>query len=194
MLASWGWGHLQMFGYDLIMIDPPWDFELYSEAGAKKSAKKHYDTMPLDEIKALRVGDLARSDTLLLTWGIAPMLPQCIEAVGAWGFTYKSEVVWIKTTKRGKIRMGPGYRVRTMHEPLIVATLGNPKHKPLKSVLHGIARRHSEKPEEIYPVLEACMPMATRADVFSRRDRPGWDSWGKEKGKFNEPVEQPALL
>lgn len=191
---SWEFGHLQMFGYDLIVADPPWDFRLYSEAGARKSARAHYRTMPIEAIKAMRVGELARSDTLLLLYGITAMMPDCIETMRAWGFVYKSEIVWIKTTRKGKIRMGPGYRVRTMHEPILVGTIGNPQHKPFKSVIMGVAREHSRKPEEFYAAVESAMPRATKVELFSRTDRPGWDTWGDEVGKFNEEKPQGALF
>jgi hypothetical protein len=57
-----------MFGYDLIVADPPWDFENYSDAGTKKGADPHYSVMPLEAIKTLPVHELARGDCLLLLW------------------------------------------------------------------------------------------------------------------------------
>ena len=53
---------------DVIIADPPWDFENYSAAGTAKGADPHYDVMPLDQIQALPVGQLARGDCLLLLW------------------------------------------------------------------------------------------------------------------------------
>jgi N6-adenosine-specific RNA methylase IME4 len=117
-----------MFGHDVIVADPPWDFENYSEAGTKKGADPHYQVMPTREIARLPVGQLARGDCLLLLWATGCMLPQALFVMNAWGFTYKSEMAWRKTTVRGKVRMGTGYRVRTMHEPVLVGTIGNPKH------------------------------------------------------------------
>jgi N6-adenosine-specific RNA methylase IME4 len=186
MLATdWQFGDLKMFGYDLLLIDPPWEFELYSEKGAEKSAAAHYDTMPLDEIKALRVGELAARDCLVLVWGCACMWPQTLDVIRAWGFTYKTEMVWLKRTRNGKIAMGTGYRARSQHEPLLIATAGNPKHKPFRSTFEGRARGHSVKPDEIYPIIDRAMPKASRAELFARLKRPGWDAWGREAGKFN---------
>ncbi len=189
MSAPWQFGDLRMFGYDLLAIDPPWDFELYSEAGAEKSASKHYATMPLAEIMALRIGDLARGDCLLLLWCCEWVPPGARQRVlDAWGFTYKTTIAWRKTTARGKVRMGPGYRARTMHEPVIVATIGNPQHKAFPSLFDGVAREHSRKPEEFYRMVEACSPKSTRADVFSRQPRVGWDAFGNETQKFAAPA------
>lgn len=183
---TWPFGSLQMFGYDVAVIDPPWDFELYSEAGASKSASAHYATMTLDAIKALPVGHLCRGDLLALIWCPEWLSPGDRQSVlDAWGFVYKSTLIWRKTTPAGKVRMGTGYRVRTMHEPIMVATLGNPQHRAFPSVFDGIAREHSRKPDEFYALVETVMPLAFRADLFSRQSRPGWDCWGNEAGKFD---------
>lgn len=193
MNALWQFGDLQMFGYDLIVADPPWSFELYSEAGASKSAQAHYATMPLEEIAGLRVGDLARGDCLLLLWcceWISPGARQHI--LDRWGFTYKTTIVWRKVTRAGKVRMGPGYRARTMHEPCILATIGNPQHSPFPSVIDGVAREHSRKPEEFYRLAEGATPNARRADLFSRQRRTGWEAFGNEAEKFGAKLPEAA--
>lgn len=185
MTSPWQFGSLAMFGYDLIVADPPWDFGLYSEAGQAKSAKAHYTTMSLADIMALRVGDLARGDCLLLLWCCEWMPPAARQDVlDAWGFAYKTTIIWRKTTRNGKVRMGPGYRARTMHEPVIVATIRNPKHAAFPSIFDGVAREHSRKPDEFYRMVEAVAPTAARADLFSRQRRLGWVSWGNEVEKF----------
>lgn len=183
---TWGFGQLSMFGYDVIVADPPWDFENYSDKGTKKGADAHYSVMRLPEIKAMRVGELARGDCLLLLWSTGCMLPQALDVMAAWGFTYKSEAVWRKVYASGKPRTGTGYRVRTMHEPILVGTIGSPKHKPLPSVIDGIAREHSRKPDEFYSLLAEATPTARRCDLFNRESRPGFEPWGDQVGHFDE--------
>jgi N6-adenosine-specific RNA methylase IME4 len=129
-----------MFGYDVIVADPPWDFENYSDAGTRKGADPHYDVMSLGNIKALRVGELARRDALLLMWATECMRPQAQDVMQAWDFTYKSAFIWRKLTINGKPRMGTGYRVRSMHEPVLLGTNGNPKHGAFPSIFDGVAR------------------------------------------------------
>lgn len=183
----WQFGNLRMFGYDLIVADPPWDFENYSDTGTKKGADPHYHVMPLTEIKALRVGDLARGNCLLLLWcpGWAMATGKAQDVAREWGFDPKSEIVWNKRTARGKWRMGTGYRVRTMHEPILVCTIGSPVHQAFPSVFDGVAREHSRKPEEFYRTVDRYAPnLRNRADLFSRTVRLGWDGWGDELGKF----------
>ncbi|MEP9376180.1 MT-A70 family methyltransferase [Aquabacter sp. CN5-332] len=193
MRAPWQFGSLRTFGYDVIACDPPWDFELYSEAGEGKSAKAHYATMPLAQIEALRVGDLARGDCLLLLWCCEWIPPAARQRVlDAWGFTYKTTIVWRKTTPAGKVRMGPGYRARTMHEPVLIATAGNPRHTAFPSIFDGIAREHSRKPEEFFAMVEKVAPHAARADLFSRQRRHGWDGWGNEADKFDASEQKVA--
>lgn len=192
---TWPFGNMMPLSYDVIVADPPWTFELRSAAGEGKSPQAQYECMSLDAIKELPVGQLARGDCLLLLWtcGWAMATCQAQEVAKAWGFTPITEMAWRKTTKSGAVRMGPGYRVRTMHEPILVCTLGNPAHKTMESAdrfnirIDGIAREHSRKPVEFYDHIIACTPQALRrADLFSRETRPGFDGWGNEATKFDE--------
>lgn len=192
MIAAWQFGHLSTFGYDVIVADPPWDFENYSDKGTKKGADAHYRVMPLAEIKTLRVADLAKRDCLLLLWATGCMWPQALATLKAWGFTYKSEIVWAKTTKHGKSRMGTGYRVRTMHEPILVGTIGNPHHKAFPSLFRGLAREHSRKPDEFYEIVRNCTLGANRCDLFSREHHIGFIPWGDEVGRFDTQGETHA--
>jgi N6-adenosine-specific RNA methylase IME4 len=188
MNAPWQFGPLVMFGYDVIVADPPWDFENYSDAGTAKGADPHYKVMKLDAIKSLRVGDLARGDCLLLLWttGWAIATGQAQEVARAWSFKPITEMVWLKRTGSGKARMGTGYRVRTMHEPILVCAVGNPKHQPFPSFFDGLAREHSRKPDEFYTMVERHTPDAFRCDLFARQIRAGFDAWGDQTNKFDE--------
>jgi N6-adenosine-specific RNA methylase IME4 len=188
MNPHWHFGTLRMFGYSVIVADPPWDFENYSAAGTAKGADPHYSVMTLDAIKALRVGELARGDCLLLQWttGWAMATGQAQQVARAWGFNPITEMVWNKRTAKGKTRMGTGYRVRTMHEPILVCTIGSPRHHPFPSSFDGVAREHSRKPDEFYSLVEECTPGAFRCDLFARQRRDGFDVWGDEAGKFGD--------
>jgi len=186
---EWQFGTLPMFGFDVIVADPPWYFENYSAAGTKKGADPHYDVMTLDAIKALRVDELAARDCLLLLWttGWAIATQQAHAVARAWRFNPLSEIIWRKLTANGKPRLGTGYRVRTLHEPILVCTIGNPKHQPFPSLFDGMAREHSRKPDEFYQIVIDRTPLAgRRADLFARQTHDGFDPWGDEVGKFDE--------
>lgn len=199
---TWPFGTLDLMSHDTIIADPPWDFENYSDAGTGKGADPHYAVMSLADIMALPVHQLARGDCLLLLWttGWAMAEGQAQAVAKAWGFKPVSEMVWTKRTKPdapplvvSKRRMGTGYRVRTMHEPILVCTLGNPRHKALPSSFDGIAREHSRKPDEFYEIVRAHTPLSVRrADLFSRETRSGFEGWGNEHGKFDKEERQYA--
>lgn len=128
---TWAFGPLGMFAYDLIAFDGPWDFESYSAKGEAKGPRAQYDCLSVEDVCTQFPADqLAGGDCLLLCWATQPLLDRQIACVKKWGFTYKSLIVWEKRTRNDKVAMGPGYRVRLMCEFIIVATMGDPKHKP----------------------------------------------------------------
>ncbi|MEK1854238.1 MAG: MT-A70 family methyltransferase [Phyllobacterium sp.] len=101
---------------------------------------------PLEEINALPVMDLAAPNCVLWLWYTAPMLPQQLTTVKAWGFEYRTEGAWVKMTKNGKVSFGTGYGLRGSHEPFIIAKRGEPKlTKSTRSVIHGKLQEKREK-------------------------------------------------
>jgi N6-adenosine-specific RNA methylase IME4 len=133
---------LPSHSYDLIVIDPPWPFATWSAAGQDKSASKHYRVMTLTDIKALPVRELLKDDAVVLLWATGAMLAQAVAVMEAWGITFKTELAWRKVTRNGKVRMGCGFWARTMHEPVLLGTIGKPRkfNPALPSCFDGIAR------------------------------------------------------
>lgn len=192
---TWPLAPLTPFSFDLIAADPPWSFNLYSEAGEEKSPQAHYDCMPIEDIMALPVGHLVGANSWLLLWATAPLLPEALAVMSAWGFTYKTRISWRKLTANGKTAMGPGYIARTMHEDVLIGACGSPeRRRALPSLFDGVRREHSRKPAEFYPLVDAfAAPHARKLDLFSRETRPGWTSWGREVGKFDaHPASSPS--
>lgn len=186
-MTDWPFDPLPPLSYDVIVVDPPWPFDLYSNRGNHKSAAAHYNIMSIDQIVALPVGTLAQRDALLLLWITAPRLPESLSVMSAWGFAYKTTIVWRKTTASGKVRMGTGYWARTMHESVLLGTMGSPaKISAFPSIFDGVAREHSRKPEEFYALVNKHTSGLRRADLFARASRPGFDGWGAESTKFDE--------
>lgn len=172
-------------GFDLIMADPPWHYEMRSEKGEAKSPQAHYRTMTIDAIKALPVEALAARDCLLWLWAVGPMLPEALQVMTAWGFQFKTQGEWAKVTKNGKQPIGLGYILCNAGEPFLIATRGAPKTtRGVRNVIFGVAREHSRKPVEAFTAAEKLMPHAQRLELFSREVRQGWTSWGDEVGKF----------
>jgi N6-adenosine-specific RNA methylase IME4 len=189
--VSWPFGDMRPLSFDFIMADPPWSFDNFSEKGEAKNAKAQYACMDLAAIKALPVGQLAARDCVLWLWATNPMLPQAIETLAAWGFTYKTAGHWSKKTANGKQAFGTGYILRCAGEPFLIGTVGEPAcTRSVRSVIEGVVREHSRKPEEAYAAAEAlCHRAMNRADLFSRETRKGWTAWGHEVGKFEHGAE-----
>lgn len=162
--------------FGVIYADPPWSFKTYSENGMDRSADNHYPTMDLDAIKALPVP--AAKDCVLYLWATVPMLPEALEVMDAWGFTYKSQIVWVKD------RIGTGYWTRNQHEVLLIGTKGDipapaPGSQP-SSVLSAPVSRHSAKPDAFAEMIEALFPTLPKVELFCRAPRAGWSVYGNE--------------
>ncbi len=174
-------------GFGLIMADPPWSYQMRSEKGYDRAPEAHYQTMDIEAIKALPVSALAARDCLLWLWALGPQLPQALEVISAWGFTFKTSGHWAKVGKSGKQHFGTGYILRNAGEPYIIATRGAPKTaRTVRSVIIAPVREHSRKADEAFAAAEKLMPDAQRVELFSRQHREGWASWGDEAGKFRE--------
>lgn len=163
--------------YGVILADPPWRFEPYSrETGMDRAADNHYPTMTIADIKALDVP--AADDCILFLWATGAMLPEALETMADWGFEYKTNFVWEKD------RIGTGYWNRNKHELLLIGTKGDvPAPAPgdqFDSVFPAPVGPHSRKPERAAEMVEAMFPNLPKLEMFSRRARPNWDSWGAE--------------
>lgn len=176
------------FSFDLIMADPPWSFKTYSINGhTEKSAHGQYACMNLNDIKAMPVRELAAQDCILWLWATNPMLPHALEVMEAWGFEFKTAGHWSKKTKHGKQAFGTGYVLRCSGEPFLIGTIGKPKTaRNVRSVIEGLVREHSRKPDEAFRAAEALIPNARRLELFSRQPRAGWQTWGNQTDFFNE--------
>lgn len=188
-----------LFAYDVVMADPPWRWETWSDKGQEKSPEAQYDTMSFEAIEALRLGDLLAPGGAMFLWCTFPLVWRQADVLRAWGLKPITGGVWAKRTKHGKLRWGTGHVIRSVCEPFIVGAL--PGHRIRgrgvanlvetleDAVVDGLAREHSRKPDEVYSMIEAMTPGARRADVFARQRRPGWDGWGNELGKFGAATE-----
>lgn len=172
--------------YDIIVADPAVEMKLFSEKGWSKSQMAHYKCLPIEAFHALPVRSIARADCWLFLWATAPHLELTFALMHAWGFSYCSRTAWRKVTKNHKPAQGPGFVVRTCHEDVLIGKRGRPLYdRAIPSLFDGVARRHSQKPEEFYALVESFLRRAWRIDLFSRLNRPGWDAWGDEVGKFD---------
>lgn len=165
--------------YGVILADPEWRFATYSlERGMDRAADNHYPTSETDAICARPVGDIAAADCVLFLWATAPMLPDALRVMAAWGFTYKSHAIWKKD------RIGTGYWFRNQHELLLVGTRGKVPAPAMgtqfSSVIDAPLGAHSAKPDGFHELVEAYFPSLPKIELNARRARAGWDAWGYE--------------
>jgi N6-adenosine-specific RNA methylase IME4 len=137
--------------------------------------------MTVEEIVALPVPDIATDDAVLFLWATSAQLPIALQVVEAWGFEYKTNMVWVKD------RTGLGFYCRNQHELLLIATRGEipvplPKNRPA-SVVHSPRGKHSEKPVCFYKIIEDMYPDLPKIELFARKKYPGRDVWGQSSDR-----------
>ena len=158
--------------FTVITADPPWQ---YSNSGFSTSAEAHYPTMPTDAIAAMPVADYAASNAVLFLWATNPLLPDALEVMRAWGFEYKTNMVWVKD------RHVAGFYCYGQHELLLIGVKGSaiPEYVP-SSLIQAPVSRHSAKPESVYELIERMYPHGPYLELFARAEREGWATFGNE--------------
>lgn len=173
----------QRFG--TILADPPWRFQNRTGKVAPEHKRlARYETMTSAEIAALPVADLADDRSHLYLWSPNILVPEAFKVMEAWGFTYKSMIVWHKVRKDGgSDGRGVGFYFRNVTEVVLFGVRGGLRtFQPGRRQVNLIAtrkREHSRKPDELYPIVEACSP-GPFLELFARYPRPGWSVWGNE--------------
>lgn len=189
-MSHWPFGDLRMFGYRVILADPPSSYENWSEAGEQRNATSHYDCLSIADLKALPVGHLAQPDAVLFCWATYPTLPQALDVIRAWGFTYATVAfTWAKRTRLDTgWHMGLGYYTRANAEICILATVGRPglpKVRDVRQLLVEPLRQHSRKPDRVHADIERMFD-GPYVELFARQRRAGWDAWGNDVDRFTD--------
>ncbi len=180
-----------------ILVDVPWNFKSFTDSISNRDPRRHYRTLSLAEISALPVSDLAARDCHLFFWTTSPFLPKAFEIITAWGFRYSSVAfTWAKLrakcaklTSEADFHVGLGHTTRKNTEICLLARRGSPRrlHRDVRELLVAPRREHSRKPDEIYERIER-YASGPYVELFARRSRPGWSSWGDESTKFDGEV------
>ncbi len=171
-----------------LVADPPWQF---GDGLGHRGASANYRTMPVSAIAGVPLPYLA-DDCVLFLWRVAAMQEEALAVARAWGFHPKSEVVWVKQTRRGLLHFGMGRHVRNSHETVLLCTRGRPQYRSrsIRSVFHGPVREHSRKPDEFYLLVEELCD-GPYLELFARAARPGWICVGDEVDKFTAKRSTP---
>lgn len=189
MIGNEGGGLLEALKgrkFRTILADPPWRFT--NRTG--KMAPEHrrlarYETMGVEEICAMPVSEIAEAAAHLYLWVPNALLPEGLRVLDAWGFSYKSNIVWHKIRKDGgSDGRGVGFYFRNVTELILFGVRGKnartlaPGRRQVNYV-SSRKREHSRKPDEQYAIIEACSP-GPYVELFARGTREGWSYWGDE--------------
>jgi N6-adenosine-specific RNA methylase IME4 len=166
--------------FNVICADPPW---AYDTEQSSKEVSKHYRTMELEDLirKGEEVQKVAYKNCVLYLWATTGRLDWAFPVIEAWGFKYKTSMVW------DKVDHNMGHYCSARHELLLIAGKGQstPKDSKLANSIDSVqsiqkSRIHSKKPEEFYKIIEQLYPDANKLEMYGRGSRPGWTVWGDE--------------
>lgn len=198
---------LEKFG--TILADPPWKFQNRTGKVAPEHKRLYrYDTMSNEDIIAMPVKEIALDMSHLYLWVPNALVETGLQVMRAWGFEYKTMLIWYKIRKDGgPDRRGVGFYFRNVTEIILFGVRGSlrtgKQGRSQENIILSQKRGHSRKPDEIFPIIEACSP-GPYLELFARQKRKGWGSWGNETEKFDNDLQiysnifkknpQPALF
>lgn len=183
--------------YTTIYADPPWQFSNRTGKIAPENRKlTRYGTMTLEDIKNMPVSEISADSAHLYLWVPNALLPEGLEVMKAWGFEYKTNLIWEKIRKDGEPDgRGVGFYFRNVTEILLFGTKTPKKNNAFRTLQPGRAqvnlfrsmkREHSRKPDEFIQIIEKCSP-GPYLELFARGVRDGWNVWGNQANEDYEP-------
>jgi len=172
--------------FKTVLADPPWQFiNRTGKVAPEHRRLNRYGTLSVAEICALPIPLALAATAHLYLWVPNALLPEGLRVMEAWGFSYKSNIVWHKLRKDGgSDGRGVGFYFRNVTEMLLFGVRGKnartlaPGRRQV-NYLGTRKREHSRKPDEQYPLIEGCSP-GPYLELFARGLRPGWTSWGTQ--------------
>jgi len=177
-----------------VLADPPWQFANRTGKIAPEHRRlSRYATLSLDEIASLPINQIVTPTAHLYLWCPNALLPEGIAVMKAWGFNYKSNLVWHKIRKDGgSDGRGVGFYFRNVTELLLFGVKGKNARTlaPGRRQVNLVAtrkREHSRKPDELYGIIEACSP-GPYLELFARGARPNWEIWGNQATENYRPT------
>lgn len=179
--------------FGAILADPPWAYVTWSNKSDAAHGVPDYNQMNAGDIGAMDVGAVAAETSVLFLWATWPTLPDAMQVIERWGFTYKTcAFCWLKGDPyrlfalEEDIYMGLGHWTRANSEPCLLATKGSPKrlNADVRQGILAPRREHSRKPDCVHERIERLVA-GPYLELFARQTRPGWESWGNETTKFN---------
>lgn len=180
--------------FKTVLADPPWQFQNRTGKVAPEHRRlNRYPTMTLDDICGLPVSEVVEDTAHLYMWVPNALLPEGLRVMEAWGFQYKSNLVWHKIRKDGgSDGRGVGFYFRNVTELILFGVRGKNARtldagRSQVNMIQTRKREHSRKPDEQYELIEACSP-GPYLELFARGERPGWAVWGNQADDAYAPT------
>jgi len=177
-----------------VLADPPWRFKNRTGKVAPEHRRlARYPTLSLDEICSLPIAEHIRETAHCYLWVPNALLPDGLKVLSAWGFEYKSNLIWHKVRKDGQSDgRGVGFYFRNVTEVILFGTRGKNARTlaPARSQVNLFStrkREHSRKPDEQYDIIEQCSP-GPFLELFGRGIRDGWTVWGNQADADYRPT------
>ena len=169
--------------FRIILCDVPYQYERDVEGSPD------YPTLSTEEIIGLRdkngklLTEMFASSAIIFFWAPMPKLEEALQILKAWGFTYKTSIVWSKE-RDGKSQEGVGYYIKATCELLLIATKGkigipNPKDRSL-GIIRAERTIHSQKPDIARRRIMSMYPNEKYLELFARKPVNGWTCWGNQ--------------
>ncbi|MGH9676579.1 MAG: MT-A70 family methyltransferase [Candidatus Acidiferrum sp.] len=180
--------------FQTVLADPPWQFiNRTGKVAPEHRRLSRYGTLTVDEIAALPVSEITTTPGHLYLWVPNALLSEGLRVMAAWGFHYKTNIVWHKIRKDGgSDGRGVGFYFRNVTELVLFGIRGknartlSPGRRQV-NLLATRKREHSRKPDELYPIIEACSA-GPRLEMFARGGRRGWAVWGNQADEDYLPL------
>lgn len=189
--------------YDLILADPPWQYNNKASNGA---ATNHYNTTDLYSLTRLPIDKIASENSVLCMWYTGNFALEAIKLSEAWGFKVKTMLgfVWVKLNKNAgnridkkppedffdfmetlnnETKINGGNYTRANAEICLIAVRGNglPRQSAsVRQIIYSCLGEHSEKPKEVHHRLEELYGNVPRIELFAREKFGDWDVYGDQ--------------
>lgn len=180
---------IKNIGYGTILADPPWRFMNRTGKVAPEHRRlSRYETLSVEEIKAIPIGLVAAERSHLYLWVPNALLQEGLEVMKAWGFQYKTNLVWHKVRKDGgPDGRGVGFYFRNTTEIILFGIKGHLRTlapgRSQVNIIKSMKQEHSRKPDQLFEIIEKCSP-GPYLELFARGQREGWDVFGNQANGY----------
>lgn len=176
--------------FSTVLADPPWRFSNRTGKMAPEHKRlSRYSTLSLDDICEIPVSKCLNETAHLYLWVPNALLREGLAVLDAWGFEYKTNLIWHKVRKDGgPDGRGVGFYFRNTTEMILFGIKGSMRTlaqgRRQVNIIRSQKQEHSKKPDELYEIVEACSP-GDRLELFARGNRKDWVQWGNEADEYS---------